>query len=65
MTIDPADIEELVTAPKRTRTDEGVIEERPLKEVVEAANSQQSGEAVAAGPFYGMRIARTRPPGTV
>lgn len=65
---DPIDqdvLTDLISSPKRVRTDEGVIEERPLKEVIEANNSVLSGEAVAAGPFYGMRMARTRPPGTV
>lgn len=63
--IDDDTISDLATSPQRTRTDEGTVEERPIKEVIEADRYLLTKEAQSGGPPYGMRVARTKPPGTV
>lgn len=57
-----ADIETLARTPKRTRTDEGTVEERPIEDVI-AAERYEASKAVS-GPPYGVTFARIRPPGT-
>lgn len=64
MAVDPEKIEELALAPKRVRTDEGSLEERSVDELIKADRYNQTASAQTAVP-YGMRIARTKPPGTV
>ena len=64
MGLDRTQIEELGTAPKRTTTEEGTIEERDVKDIVMAdqyANQKQAADSV---PF-GIRVARIKPGGTV
>lgn len=62
MGITPEEIEELATAPKRTQGDEGSIEEKPIDEVIKA--DQYIAAKAAAGPPYGIRVARFKYPGT-
>lgn len=63
MSIDSDDINELATAPKRVTGDEGTVEERPIKEVIEADRYGNSKEVTK--PPYGLRISTIRFPGTV
>lgn len=58
-----AQIEELAAAPKRTRTDEGYVEERSVEDLIKAANHVATANALQL-PHRGMYISRTRPPGT-
>lgn len=58
------DILDIVRSPKRTRTDEGTVEERPIDELIAADRYAKASEAQGAVP-YGLRIAKTKPPGTV
>jgi hypothetical protein len=62
MAIEPEDIEELGTAPKKIVGDEGSVEERPIKELVEA--DRYAAGKRATGPPYGMRISKIEKPGT-
>ena len=57
----PEEIAELAMAPKRTTTDEGTVEERDMKDVLEAVARAETPDV----PPWGMRIARTKPRGTV
>lgn len=61
--ITDAELRELSLAPKVTQGDEGRIEERSLTELINA-QKQLNGNSAATLPPAGMRIARTRPPGT-
>lgn len=58
------DVDALANAPKRTTTDEGTVEERSVDELVKADQYNQTATAAASVP-WGIRIARTRPGGTV
>ena len=63
--IDPQDIVDFATqAPKRAKTDEGEVEERSVNEVIAA---DRYAKTVNAGNFvpWGLRMARTKPPGSV
>jgi hypothetical protein len=60
----PLDILELASAPIRTRTVEGTVEERTVNELVKADQYTASKDASATTP-WGIRIARTRPGGMV
>jgi hypothetical protein len=64
MTIPQSKIEELATAPERTRTLEGTIEERPIEEVVLADQYAQQRTAVDRVP-WGIRVARIKPGSTI
>lgn len=58
--------EELTTAaqnPKRVTGDEGTVEERAIKDLIDADRYACAKDA-AAGVPYGLRIARIRFPGT-
>lgn len=64
MAIDDAEIEELATSPKKTVTDEGSVEERPIDDVIKAdqyVNAKQVGD----DPLHGLRISRCKPAGPV
>lgn len=61
MALDPAELQELALAPKRTTTDEGTVEERDMKDVIEGL---ARSEAPDRAP-WGIRLARTKPRGTV
>ena len=52
---------ELALMPKRTTTDEGTVEERDMKDIIAAQNALPG----PSGPPWGMRIAITKPRGTV
>lgn len=62
-TVSTADIVALAKTPKKTENDEGKIEERSVEELILADKYTQ--QTTSAGPPYGMKISRTRPPGTV
>jgi hypothetical protein len=63
MAIEPTDIEEQAKAPKRTRTDEGVVEERPISELIDADRYNKASQVTNVP--WGLKIARVRPGGTV
>lgn len=58
------DIVGMANAPIRTRTVEGTVEERSINELIRADQYTTSKDASAAVP-WGMRLARTKPGGTV
>lgn len=64
MTISEDEIEAAGQTPKRTRTDEGTVEERPIDELIKA-DQYAAGKQSVTGVPWGMRIARTKPGGTV
>lgn len=53
---------DLASAPKKSRTDEGEVEERSINDVITADQYAASRVAGRAVP-WGLRIARTKPPG--
>lgn len=55
------DIAEAVSSPKRVRTVEGTVEERPISESIEADRYLAGKCAGQNNAPWGMRIARTRP----
>lgn len=57
------DIADLGKTPKRVTGDEGTVEERSVKELIEA-DRYACSKTGAAGVPYGLRIARIRFPGT-
>ena len=58
------DIEAMGNSPKRQRTDEGSTEERTIDELMKAKN-YVTEETAKANPPWGIRLARSRPGGTV
>lgn len=58
------DLLTLASAPKRVRTEEGTVEERSVDELIKADQYLKSQEALDAVP-WGIRVARTKPGGTV
>ena len=63
MAITAAEFEELAEAPRRTENAEGTVVERSVDELIKADQYLQ-GKSVTAVP-WGLRIARTKPPGAV
>jgi len=59
MTITNADIEAAVNRPKKIQGDEGMIEEKPISEMLEAADRVAANQAVQ--PPFGLRIAKCKP----
>lgn len=62
MTNEAEDLEELATSPERVTGDEGTVKERSSKDVI--ALDQYAQQKKINGPPYGLRIARTKFPGT-
>lgn len=60
--MEPKEIEELATAPRKTAGDEGTVEERSVSELIEADRYVASKGATKSP--YGLRMARIRKPGT-
>ena len=56
-------IEELAESPQITRTDEGMVQERKVEDMIAADRYINAKNATK--PPWGMRIARTKPGGTV
>jgi hypothetical protein len=61
MALTQEELDELARSPKRTTTDEGTVEERDMKDVLDAQARIQAPDR----PLWGLRIARTKPRGTV
>lgn len=61
--LDPEVIAELATAPKKSETDEGKVEERSMTDIIAADRYLKSKKADT--PPYGMRIAKVKPPGSI
>lgn len=57
------EIKTLARTPKKVENDEGKVEERTIAEFILADQYTKQGEAT--GTPYGLKIGRTRPPGTV
>jgi len=64
MAIDPDKIEELAEAPKRTRTDEGTVQERDVSELMDADRYSKT-QAAADDVPWGIRVAKVKPRGPV
>ena len=64
MAISEDTIEELATAPKKTYTDEGLVEERPTQEIIDAARHNENRQTGMNAVPWGMKIARTKPGST-
>lgn len=58
------ELEELALAPKRTTTEEGTVEERTMKDVLDGLKVAER-EATPDTVPWGIRVARTKPRGTV
>ena len=68
MTIEQSDIEDLAASPLKVRTDEGMVQERPVDDMVKAAAAGQQAAMAAQNTGHngvpvpwGMRIARATP----
>lgn len=57
------DIAAAANTPKRVRTEEGTVEERAVEELIEADRYTKAGDADK--PPWGMKVARSKPGGTV
>lgn len=60
-------VQQLAIAPQRVRTDEGTVEERPIKELLQAdvynrLDQQTNVQGATIMSRWGISIARTRPP---
>lgn len=62
MTIDQDTIDELAVAPERTTTDEGTVQERPIKDIIEA-DKYSKATNIGDSPLHGLRISRCKPAG--
>ena len=62
MALDDDTIEELATAPKKARTEEGFVEERSVEDLIKADNHLAQKAAITAVP-WGVRMARLKPGG--
>ena len=60
MGLTPDELDDLARAPKRTRTDEGAVTERDAKDLI--AMDGYSKSKNNKKPFFGLRIAQTKPP---
>lgn len=60
MPLDDDTIEELALSPRKVTTDEGSVEERSIKEVIQADNHVAAKE-VGNVPFHGLRHSRFKP----
>lgn len=58
------DHEETAATPKRVTTDEGTVEERPIKEAIEA-EQYEAAKSAPSKPLHGLRVSRFRPAGPV
>ena len=63
MTITDGDMEDKAKSPKQVRTDEGQVLERSVDELIKA-DQYTRGKNASAVP-WGMKMARTKPGGTV
>jgi hypothetical protein len=54
----------LSVSPLKVSTDEGMVTERPLKDVI-AAEQYIAAKAVGDDPLHGLRISRMKPAGPV
>lgn len=61
--ITPTNILELAKAPRRTRTVEGTVEERSVRELI-LADQYIAGKAAPEVPPWGLRVAKTMPGST-
>ncbi len=64
MPFTPEELAELVKAPEKTQTDEGYVQERKIKDVLEAQDKIDAGE-LGDQPLHGLRISRCCPAGPV
>lgn len=63
MAIDESTIEDAAQDPLRVRNDEGMVEERPIDDLIKADRYSAAKQATARVP-WGLRMARTQPAGT-
>lgn len=64
MTISSDDIEEAAQAPKKASTDEGMVEEKSVQELIEADKYNKANQS-PSGPLHGLRVSRFKPGGAV
>lgn len=64
MAIGQEDIDDLLLAPKKTKTDEGEIEERSVKELTQAIDKSKAN-AVGDTPLHGLRVSKFKPGGAL
>lgn len=60
MPLTQQELDDIARAPKRTRTDEGAVTERDIKDLIMA--DQYSTGANNKKPPHGLRISQTKPP---
>lgn len=63
MPLSDEELTELAAGPKRTTTDEGTVEERSARDII--LLDQYSKQAASDAVPWGIRVARTKPRGTV
>lgn len=63
MAITEINVEDLSKAPKRVRTEEGTVEEKPVEEMIQADRYNAAKQATAVP--WGLRMARIKPGGTI
>jgi hypothetical protein len=63
MAIEKTDIEEQAMSPAEMRTEEGMVKERSVDELIKADRYNKQNQATK--PPYGLRIAIAKPRGTV
>ena len=63
MAVTSTEVEDLGKSPKRMTTDEGTVEEKEVKELIEA--DRYASQKTATTPPFGIRVARFKPMGTV
>mgnify|MGYP003332645182 CR=1 FL=1 len=63
MPLDDEKVDELASAPKRTRTDEGTVEERGADDLIKL--DQYASHKKNNQVPWGMKVARTKPQGPV
>jgi len=63
MTIEDQDFEDNAKSPKQVRTDEGQVLEKSVNELIDADRYTAAKNATAVP--WGLKIARTKPGGTV
>lgn len=64
MAITESNIEDLATSPRRTITDEGSVEERPMDETI-LGDQYATVKSAADTVPWGIRVAHIKPGGTV
>lgn len=64
LSVEDAQLQEIALGPQRTTTEEGTVEERPIKDLIDADKYLLQKQA-SDSPPWGIRMARVAPGGAV